>query len=651
MIDILVSLRRANQLFKATKQSFKGLHRSPSASLAMTRNLHIAFFNKFFAAACVVLTFLAISSALFAEDITVDATVDSTSVELGSALQLTITVNGASDGVPPLQLPKIDGLETRYLGPSTRISIINGKMSRSTGLMFSVIPLKTGQFTIPAITLVLNGKDYTTQPIPISVGNSSNANSTQAAAADKNSPAALQDKIFIILGTPKKEAYLNEPIPLVIKLFINDLAVKNVQYPTFEHDGFMVEDFGEPRRGQQTLGGIAYTVMEFRTFIYPTRTGELTLGPAKLGANILIKNSRKQDMPSQFGDFFNDDIFDNFLGRYETKTVMLESANIGIKVLPLPEDGKPADFSGGVGKYNFEMTVSPTTLKVGDPLTVRMRIAGDGNLKAVNFPAVKDSKNFKVYDPKITDKTGEKIFEQVVIPTHDKVTELPAVNFSYFDVVDKQYRTVTQGPFALTVSPLSKAEESKIVGTSAPALVSPIADSEQLGQDIRFIKENMGTLQNKQYVLYRDFGFVVGVTFLFFVWLGLFINFEYQKRLSTDIRLARRMHAPRQARLGLSEAGRFLHEKDARNFYDSIFKTLQDYFGNKFHLPSGTITVDTISEHLKSKDHKDKVIDSLREIFGECDLVRFASAQVPQEKMKSTFARTQQIIDFFERNY
>ncbi len=439
---------------------------------------------------------------------------------------------------------------------------------------------------------------------------------------------------------------------MVIKLFISDLTVKNVQYPTFDHDGFTLEDFGEPRRGQQTLGNVSYQVLEFRTVIYPTRTGDLTLGPAKLGANIMIKNSRREDATGQMGDIFGEDIFDNFLGRYETKTIMLESANIGIKILPLPQEGRPAYFSDGVGKYNFEMTVSPTAVKVGDPLTVRMRISGDGNMKAVNLPAFKDSADFKVYDPKITQQNGEKILEQVVIPNHEKVTQLPAVTFGYFDVVDKQYRTITKGPFPLTVSALSKSEESKVVGiSSANVVVDPAAAPEQLGEDIRFIKEDIGALQKQRYALYLDPKFVFGMAFLFLVWLGLFINYEYKQRLTTDVRLARRMHAPKQARLGLSAAGRFMHEKDVRNFHDSVFKTLQEYFGNKFHLPAGAISADLLVNHLKAKDRKDSVLDSLREIFSECELVRFASAQVPEERMKTTFNRAQEIIDFFERNY
>lgn len=94
-----------------------------------------------------------------------------------------------------------------------------------------------------------------------------------------------------------------------------------------------------------------------------------------------------------------------------------------------------------------------------------------------------------------------------------------------------------------------------------------------------------------------------------------------------------------------------MHEKNVQKFYDSIFRTLQEYLGNKFHLSAGVITVDVLEPYLKTKVQQDMILTSLREIFNECDLVRFASGQVLEEKMKSTFQRAQEIIDFFERNY
>ena len=588
---------------------------------------------------------------LRAEDIRVEAAVDKTTLELGSSAQLTLTIYGA-DGVSVIQIPQIDGLETQYRALAMQNSNSNGKKSRSTSFFYSVIPLKTGQILIPAFTIPIKGKDYLTKPITINVVKSGSMNSTNPAAQGSNA-TSLQDRIFIVLATSKKEAYLGEPIPMVIKLFINDLSVKNVQYPTFSHDGFTVEDFTEPRRGQQTLGDITYQVMEFRTFLYPTRTGDLSLGPAKLGANILIKSSRRQGIPGEFNSIFSDDLFDNFIGRYETKTIMLESANLGLKILPLPEEGKPADFSGGVGKYNFDMTVSPSEIKVGDPLTVRMRIAGDGNLKAVNMPIIKDSKDFKVYDPKIVEQNGEKILEQVVIPNHAKITELPVTHFSFFDPVEKIYRTVTKGPFPLTVTPLAKGEEAKIVGmtSSTTSTVPVVTTPEELGRDIHFIKEDVGRLQKRGFIIYQA-GWFVGMCVLFvLVWAGLLLNYEFKKKFTADTRFVRRWQAPRQAKNGLSQAAAFLAQNDVRNFYDTLYKTLQDYFGNKCHIPSASITADIVAEHFKNHSRKEEFIDNLKVIFAECELVRFASIDISDEKMKATLRLAEEIIDFSERNY
>ncbi|MCB9771134.1 MAG: protein BatD [Candidatus Omnitrophica bacterium] len=586
---------------------------------------------------------------LRAEDISVEATVNATTVELGESIQLTLNITGADD-VPAVQLPKVDGLETRFAETKTKIFLSGNKMLRSSGLVFTIIPLKTGQFEISALTIPIKGKDYTTKPITITVVNSGNTNSTQLES--RGTSSSLQDKIFIVLGTSKKESYIGEPIPMVIKLFINDLNVQSVQYPTFSHDGFTVEDFTEPRRGQQTLGDITYQVMEFRTLLYPTRTGDLSLGPAKLGANILIKNSRRQGIPGEFNNIFSDDLFDNFIGRYETKTIMLESANLGLKILPLPQEGKPADFSGGVGKYNFDMTVSPSEIKVGDPLTVRMRIAGDGNLKAVNMPIIKDSKDFKVYDPKIVEQNGEKVLEQVIIPNHDKITQLPTTNFSFFDPVEKIYRTVTKGPFPLTVLPLAKGEEAKIVGMTSPSMsAEPVVTTpEELGRDIHFIKEAMGRLQKRGFVIYQS-GWFVGMSVLaFLVWIGLFLNYEFRKKFTADTRLVRRWQAPRQAKNGLNQAAAFLAQNDVRNFYDTLYKTLQDYFANKCHLPSASITADIVAEHFKNHSRKEEFIDHLKVIFAECELVRFASIDISEEKMKTTLRLAEEIIDFSERN-
>lgn len=598
----------------------------------------------------IVFVFVFFSSA-WAEDITFQATVDTTTVELGTSVQLMLTLNG-TDQAPPQTIPKVDGLDIRLLGPSTQVSIVDGRMSRSSSMIFSVIPLRTGDFQIPAIVIHLQGKDYSTQPITLKVV-SSGTLTPQGSAGANSSVSGLQDKIFIVMGTGKKEVYLNEPVPLTIKLFVNDLQVKNIQYPSFEHDGFNVDAFSEPKRYNQVLGGVAYHVIEFKTFIYPTRVGDLTIGPAKLDANLLIKSSRRKSDPfARFGGIFDDDAFD-LLGAFDIKTITLESADLAIKVLPLPEAGKTADFSGAVGKYDFDMSVSPNQVKVGDPLTVRMKISGDGNLKAVNMPAYGESPDFKVYDPKITEENGSKNLEQVIIPNQERIKEVPAVHFNYFDPADNNYHTIIRGPFPVDIEPLGKDEGTKVVGlnpATQPVGIMP-QPPESLGHDIRYIKETVSGLRVRGQRSYANPMFLICFGLLVVAWLALFLNYQTTLRLKTDVRFARRLQAPRQAKAGLARAKHFLDQRDPRHFYDSLFRTLQEYFGNKFHLSSGGVTVEAIAAMVPQDQKSQEALTKIRQLFEECELVRYASVGTQPEQMNSALRRAEEIIDWFERSY
>lgn len=592
-------------------------------------------------------SFLAVPVQVCSEEVGFEVTIEADNVELGSTVELTLIFNGTA-AAPPVQLPKIEGLETRYIGPSTQIAILNGQMSRSVAVTFMVIPLKTGTFQIPSITVTLNGKDYTSQPVDLQVTDPGSGR--PLGQGQNSSVGGLQDKVFIVMSTPKKEAYLNEPIPLTIKLYVSDIAVKSLQYPVLDHDGFSADNFSEPERYRQAIGGLDHQVVAFKTFVYPSRAGDLTLGPAKLIANILFKRSgRRADPFDRFESIFGED-FGGFFDSLDVTPVTLESPDLGIRVLPLPEEGKPEDFSGAVGTYDFTASVSPTEVKAGDPLTVKMQVAGHGNLKAVTMPAFKDLKNFKVYDPQISERDGVKFSEQVVIPTSDTIRELPAVRFSYFDAEHKKYETVTRGPFPLAVAPGLKADEAKVVGLS-PVVPEDEPREEPLGRDIRFIKDGMGTLRKRGAACYRTPGFLGLAGVFLAIWSGLFLYHQVAHHLKKDPRLARRLQAPYKARKGLLEARHFMAQGREKEFYDALFKVLQDYFSGKFHLPAGTITGSVIAGLLRQKGINGAVLKNIETVFAECELVRFASAQAGPEKMPVSFRLGEEIIDYLERNY
>lgn len=334
----------------------------------------------------------------------------------------------------------------------------------------------------------------------------------------------------------------------------------------------------------------------------------------------------------------------------------LESADLKVRVIPLPEKDRPQDFSGAVGDFSFDMTVSPEELKVGDPLTVRMQVLGQGNLKTVAMPSLKSfdavEELFKFYDPQVREEEGAKILEQVVIPKKENISEFPAVNFSYFDTQDNVYHTITRGPFPLKVRPPAEGEELKVVGLGGTAAgLEPYAPEEKLGHDINFIKGHAGSWQPVGLRFYARPGYILGVGFLIAAWAGIVVLYHFTHRIKTDAAFARRLQAPRFAKKGLSQAKTHLAQGDPKKFYDTLFQVLQKYFGNKFHMASGTVTLENIQRILKDRGAHGTVMDDIRTVFEECDIVRFAAMDKDSAAMRASYARVEKIIDHMERRW
>ena len=581
-----------------------------------------------------------------ADDVSVTAEVDRRSIELGSFCQLKITVKGAQK-VQPVELPKIKGMESRYLGPSTSITMINGQYSASRSFQYNLYPLSEGRYTIPALDVDIDGKTYATEPIYLEVTPSSAVSGQDRLNGPKDS---LQDKIFLTFSAPQREYYVNERVPVTMKLYVQNLSVRNVHYPEIDHVGFAVQDSQDVQQSTEILGGLKYDVITFHSEVFPTRPGELTLGPARLVCDILFKNPQARSSFGRMDSLLNDSFFRGLFDDYDQQTISIKSADLKLAVLPLPDEGRPKDFSGAVGQYDFETTVTPSTVKVGDPLTVRMKVTGAGNLDAVQMPKLEGDGAFKFYEPQMSENPNSKSLEQVAIPTTEKIKGFPAVSFSYFDTDSRQYKTITRGPFPLTVAKLKEGEQLKIVGLGTTS-GQPLVEPETLGQDILFIKDRPGRFypRARLFLFQRPAFWVLLVVFVL-VWSGLLGYYHFHRKLTTDSRFARRFRAPRAARAGLKEAQIFMERGDSRQFYDILFKTAQEYFSNTFHIPGGAVSMDAVLQRLKDKKAPERVLEHIRAFYAECESVRYASAQPRREQMADSFARVTDIIELLERN-
>ncbi len=589
----------------------------------------------------IILVFLLMHVYASADRINFSASVDRNVTALGQSTQLSLHFND-SKNIPAPLLPNIDGIKTRYLGPSTRMSIVNGRMSSSITHIYNIVPLKIGKFNIGPFTFDHENNTYVSNSLTLKVHDSTASRNSSSGQNAQRQQASLKDRMFLTMKTEKSQVYINEIIPLTIKLHVNNLSVQDIQYPEFSHEGFSAESFGKPRQYKENKGGVLYSVVEFKTTIFGTKAGELTIGPATMEANLILSKPRNH---SKFRDrFFGVDPF----GNYTAEPISLNAEVLNLSVLPLPEENRPPDFSGAIGSFTVQMEVSPRTVKAGDPVTLKTTVTGKGNFGTVSGPALEDMENFKTYKPETKHDGTSKTFEQILIPTSDTVKEVPRAAFSFFDTSSGKYKSITKGPFPLTITKTDKKEELTIM--EAPQTLQKTFLTETLGKDIIYIKESPGKLQKRGSYLYKSPFFLALQIIPLIVFAAVITLKKRRDRLSTDISYARRLKAPRKAGKGIKEAEDYLGSNMTQEFYDSVFRTLREYLGNRFHASTGGITVEDVDPLLKGHNVEESLVESIKTILRECDMARYAPSALGKDKMQGTLDNLRKVIDHMERS-
>lgn len=610
------------------------------------------FFKKFgFWLVILIFEFWILNLFCYAADIRFEATVDRNKIALGEALRLNLAVHGTRDVSAP-QLDKIEGFDARYVGPSTMVSIVNGAVTNSITHIYTLVPLKTGIFTIGPFSIEAQGGAFTSNPITIEVASappggrpSSGQQTSQEASSPKINAEELKDRIFLVLSAEKMKAYLNENIPLTVKLYIDRLSARDIQFPELETNDFSVEKFGQPKQYREQFGGILYDVIEFKAGMFGVKPGEFVLGPVKLKCNLLMRRQNQRSRgPSE--DDFPGGFFGDFFGGYEAYSLELRSAELPITVLSLPQEGRPDSFDGALGNFRLDVEASPLEVKAGDPITLKMTVGGQGDLGTVKAPKLQSKDGFKVYDPQVEQNETEKIFEQVIMPDSEKVNCVPQINFSFFNTKTGQYQVLTRAPIPITVA---KAEDAQAKLVELPRSQADIAQKEELGRDIIYLKNSPGRMRRIGDHLYLNFGFWLLQILALVLFIGSIIIRLERRRLTTDRRYARRLRAPGKAKKGVQETGRLLREGKPEAFFDAVFKTIREYLADRFHLPSGGITAITIEGLAKEEGISGEAMDKIKRIFADCDMARYAPSRFGQKQLEGIFQSLKEIIDYLEK--
>ena len=546
---------------------------------------------------------------------TFTASLDRDTISLGETAALSLAFEGAQPKSVPS--PDVPGLQIVNSGTSQNVSFINGAMSSSVTVTFSVTARQTGEFTIPALTADVNGQRLSTEPLKLTV---LKADAPPAAAIDSGNEIA-----FMKLSLPGKKVYVGQMLTAQLQVCWRDDAQNfgNFQLTGTPADGFTIGKIAQGQGQRVQIGNRIYTMVPFTFALTAMKTGTLSLGPFTASATLVVPSANDQGGDPFFRQFFN---------QGERKQIPLATGTLTAQSVPLPAENVPANFNGAVGDYQLTATVGPTNLTVGDPVTVRVRISGRGDLGSVTLPDQTALRDFKIFAPtskaRYSDQLGmegDKTFEEIITPQNSDVHEWPQFSFSFFNPDDAQYHTLAEPAVPLAV----KAAGATPMPTIAANKNS--AAENQTPQDILPIKENLGTLAKNSAPLISQPAFVALQTLPIFAFIGAFIWRKRTDSLANNPRLRRKIAVEKLVQTGIADLKNFAAQNNPEEFFALLFRLLQEQLGERLDCPATAITENVVEENSILRGANETTRADLRELFQLCNQARYAPVRGTSE--------------------
>jgi len=566
------------------------------------------------------------ASQALGDDISVVATVDRNSVWLGETFTYTVEVSGVQTGVR-VKLPAMDAFRVAF-GPSqgTQVSLVNGVVSMKSTASYTLLTVKAGSFRIDPATVTVGRRQYTTNAVAVTVRD---AGGIRAGGTGRAQP---QKGIYVTVETDKIEAYVNEQVILLFRLFVASQVtlappVRYIQ-PTLE--GFLSEPL-DTRDGYDTIiNGVPYRVLELATALFPVRPGELTIVGAGAEGNVRVSRT--------------------LFGRTQRFTLTAEPTTLTVK--PLPEPGKPASFTGSVGQFKLSVNKVPEEVEVGAPITLTAKISGSGSISGIGDPVLPEVEDVKRYelDPnqKITSRRdglqGEKSFEIVLRPQKEGTLVIPKLEFTYFDTEQESYRTLARGPFELNVIPAANATAMRVVSFDTAAGKRGI---QVVGEDIFTIYSTPGRLSSSETLSAP--AWVVLLTAPPCAHLLVLLAVRRKYRLKTDVRYVRHLNALRTARATLKAAARTCRSGRTGEACPGIAGAISNYLSDKLNLAPGALTSEETVEKLEAAGAAPELISEVVAILDQCDAARYAGAGEEPVGTAQLVKRTESLLSRLER--
>ena len=522
-----------------------------------------------------------------------------------------------------------------YTSSESSFQMVNGHTSSSSSITYTytLYAAKSGVYNIPAAHARVGGKQISSRPAKVTVVGSAQGrgnNSPKMHEDDNYQPhmkaagSAISGRdLFIKVSANKKKVYEQEPILLTYKVYtLVDLTQLEGKMP--ELTGFHTQEIPLPQQKSfhiERVNGKPYRTVTWSQYVmYPQMTGKMEI-PSITFKGIVVQQNRSVD---PFEAFFN-----GGSGYVEVKRNIV-APSIKIDVLPLPH--KPANFSGGVGKFNISAQLNKKELKAGDPLSLRIVVGGIGNLKLIKQPVVNFPKDWDKYDPKVTDKTkltsngleGNMIYDILAVPRNQGHYTIPPVELTYYDTSLNQYKTIKTQSFEIEVA---KGDGSR----------SSVVDySKDQPKDIKDIKKGEAELHSVDNFFFGSVGYMMSLLIPFAAFVALLVIFRKRAIDNADLVKMKGKKANKIATKRLRQANKLMLAGKSNEFYDEVLHALWGYVGDKLNMPAEKLSRENISEKLQSHNVDDNTISKFLSAIDDCEMMRFAPGD-PEGNMNKTF--------------
>ncbi len=565
-------------------------------------------------------------------------------VSLDEQFNLSFIVEG--DRPSDFQWPQTQDFDVQWgpqTGRSSQTTIINGKVtkSESTTYTYVLMPRSEGTFTIPSCTVKVKGKTITSKAATVKVVKGSAASSSGQSASSSRSSSAAEvsgEDLFMRLIVDKRNVVLGEPINATLKLYkrVSVSGFEDVHFPSF--DGFWSQSVNSPSNinfQREALGEEVYETAVLRSYrLIPQKTGELTIEPADLVCEVQVRNANA-GTGSLLDAFFQND--------YSTVRKRVRSKAVTINVAPLPQP-QPSSFCGGVGQFSLTAQLSRDSLRTHDAASLIVRIKGQGNLNLLEAPKVKFPADFEVYDVKTSDEDGVRIFEYPFIPRYHGHFTLGPVEFSYYDIDARQYKTISSQQIELDVQKSLSSEPE-----TAPVQYrgSVAKDVKDLGSDIRYIAPHSSRLREEGVFFVSSPLFLTLCVLFAVAALLTVLVFSKARKRREDVTSERRRGASKAVRKRLALSESYLKQGLGAAFYEELHKALLGFVSDKFSMDMAEMDKDNIREKLLSAGVQQQVADEYVGLLDTCEYARYSPSS-EGESLRDVYKKALDIVGIMD---